>query len=335
MKTRRLGQVGLEVSALGLGCMGMSWAYGQPSSETEATRTLHEAIALGMTFLDTAEVYGPYHNEALLGRALRNHRDSVTLATKVGFDIDADASAEDSVKGVNGRPEHIIAATEASLKRLGVETIDLLYQHRPDPSVPVEESVGAMAQLVTQGKVRYLGLSEVSADLLKRACAVHPISALQSEYSLWYREVEDNILPMCRALGVGFVPYSPLGRGFLTGSITQADTLSDNDFRRSLPRFQKEAMAQNLKLVDTVKALAADRGCTAAQLALAWLLDQGEDIVPIPGARRLDHLRDNAAAADIVLGDVERHTLDALLKRTRVVGERYGANVAAYNRPNR
>lgn len=323
MKTRQLGQEGLEVSALGLGCMGMSWAYGQPSSEAEATRTLHEAIALGITFMDTAEVYGPFLNEPLLGRALRDHRDSVTIATKVGYDIDPNAPSGKCIKGANGRPDHIIEAAEASLKRLGVDTIDLLYQHRPDPDVPVEESVGAMAQLVTQGKVRYLGLSEVSSDLLKRAHAVHPISALQSEYSLWYRGVEDEILPTCRKLGIGFVPFSPLGRGFLTGAITGMDTLSDDDLRRSLPRFQEEAMVQNLTLVDAVKAMASDRGCTAAQLALAWLLGLGEDIVPIPGARRLDHLRENAAAIDITLSEDEHRTLNSLLERIQVIGERF------------
>ncbi len=322
MKYRRLGAegMGLEVSALGLGCMGMSWAYG-PRDESEAIATLHEAIDLGITLLDTAEVYGPYTNEELVGRAIRDRRDQVVIATKFGFRI----NEKGAIVGADSRPEHVKDVAEASLKRLGIDYIDLLYQHRVDPQVPIEETVGAMSELVLAGKVGHLGLSEASPRTLRRACAVHPITALQSEYSLFEREVEREILPTCRELGIGFVPYSPLGRGLLTGQVQRSEELTDDDFRRGYPRFQGENFDRNQSLVATIRTLADCKGCTSGQLALAWLLHQGDDIVPIPGTKRRTYLRENAAAADIVLTSEDLSWLDQHLPEGTVAGERYPA----------
>lgn len=320
MKTRTLGQ-GLEVSAIGLGCMGMSFAYGG-APETESIATLHKALELGVTFWDTAEVYGPFDNEHLLGKALKGRRDQVQVATKFGFKISDQGVGRERITGVDSRPEHIREAVEGSLKRLGIDTIDLLYQHRVDPAVPIEDTVGAMAELVQAGKVRFLGLSEASAATLRRAHAVHPISALQSEYSLWYREAEKEVLPTCVELGIGFVPYSPLGRGFLTGKFDPTQ-LEDGDMRRGLPRFQDEALRQNMRLVEALNALAQERGCTAAQLALAWLLAQGPSIAPIPGARKIAHLADNASAAEVTLDGEALAAITAAMPAGEVVGERY------------
>ncbi|RSZ58841.1 aldo/keto reductase [Massilia atriviolacea] len=322
MKTRTLGSTGLSVSAIGVGCMGMSFAYGG-ADEAESIRTLHRAVDLGVTMFDTAEVYGPYANEQLLARALRGVRGRVTVATKFGFRIGAQGQGMERVTGVDSRPEHVRTAVEGSLARLGVETIDLLYQHRVDPAVPVEEVVGAMADLVREGKVLHLGLSEASAGTLRRACAVHPIAALQSEYSLWSRDVEDEVLPACRALGVGFVPYSPLGRGLLTGQLASAGALAADDFRRGLPRFQDAALRANAPLVARLEHLAAARGVSAAQLALAWLLAQGEQIVPIPGVRRVANLEQNVAAAELVLSAADVAAIGAAVPRGAVRGARY------------
>lgn len=324
MEQRRLGTQGLVVSALGLGCMGMSWAYGKPD-DAESIATLHEAIDRGCTFLDTAEVYGPWKNEELVGRAIAGRRDRVVLATKFGFAL----SAEGNVTGLDSRPEHVREACDASLRRLGVETIDLLYQHRVDPNVPIEDTVGAMADLVRAGKVRWLGLSEASARTLRRAHAVHPISALQSEYSLWQREVEAEILPACRELGVGFVAYSPLGRGFLTGQAKRAEEYEAGDSRKSHPRFQGENYDANLRLVAAVEQLAADKGCTPGQLAIAWLLHQGDDVVPIPGTKRRTYLRENLAALDVRLTDADLAWLNERVPVGATAGERYNAVLLA------
>jgi aryl-alcohol dehydrogenase-like predicted oxidoreductase len=322
MKTRTLGSTGLSVSAIGLGCMGMSFAYGG-ADEAESIRTLHRAVELGVTMFDTAEVYGPYANEELLARALRGLRGKVSIATKFGFRIGTQGQGMQRVTGVDSRPEHVRAAVEGSLARLGVESIDLLYQHRVDPAVPIEEVVGVMAELVREGKVLHLGLSEASADTLRRAHAVHPIAALQSEYSLWSREVEDEVLPACRELGVGFVPYSPLGRGFLTGQLGSTEGLAADDYRRGLPRFQDAALRTNAPLVARLEQLAAARGVSAAQLALAWLLAQGEQIVPIPGVRRLANLEQNVAAAELVLSAAELAAIGAAVPAGAVRGARY------------
>lgn len=322
MKTRTLGATGLSASAIGIGCMGMSFAYGG-ADEAQSIRTLHRAVELGVTMFDTAEVYGPYANEELLGRALRELRGKVTIATKFGFRIGAQGQGMERVTGVNSRPGHVRTAVEGSLARLGVEAIGLLYQHRVDPTVPVEEVVGVMADLVREGKVLHLGLSEASAATLRRACAVHPIAALQSEYSLWSRDVEDEVLPACRELGVGFVPYSPLGRGLLTGQMTSTAGLAADDFRRGLPRFQDAALRANAALVAQLEALAAARGLTAAQLALAWLLAQGEQIVPIPGVRRIANLEQNVAAAELVLSAADMAAIAAAVPRDAVSGNRY------------
>lgn len=331
MKTRKLGQ-DLTVSAIGLGCMGMSFAYGA-ADEQESIRTLHRAVDLGVTFFDTAEVYGPYENEILLGKALKDIRDRVTIATKFGFRIAPGKSSSETITGVDGRPENARAVAEASLKRLGADVIDLYYQHRVDPSVPIEETVGAMAELVRQGNVRALGLSEASASTIRRAHAVHPIAAVQSEYSLWTRDPEDEVLEVCRELGIGFVPYSPLGRGMLTGAIRKVDDLEQDDFRRNLPRFQAENLDANAALVETLTAIADSKGVTAAQLALAWVLNQGDFIVPIPGARKLDHLEQNAAAAGIDLSADELAMLGEALSPSRVAGKRYSdASLALTNR---
>ncbi|WP_434733360.1 aldo/keto reductase [Rhizobium sp. YTUHZ044] len=330
MKTRKLGN-DLSVSAVGLGCMGMSFAYGA-SDEAESVRTLHRAVDLGVTFFDTAEVYGPFTNEVLLGRALKPFRDRLVIATKFGFRIDTSQAGVAAIAGVDSRPEHVRAAAEASLKRLGIETIDLLYQHRVDPNVPIEETVGAMAELVKEGKVRALGLSEAGSATIRRAHGVHPIAALQSEYSLWTRDPEEDVLATCRELGIGFVPYSPLGRGFLTGAIRKADDLVADDFRRQVPRFQAENFDANAALVATLEKLAAAKGVTAAQLALAWVLNQGDDIVPIPGARKLHHLEQNVAAADITLSAEELDQLGEAIPAAQVAGKRYSdASLAMTN----
>ncbi|AJC77548.1 aldo/keto reductase protein [Rhizobium etli bv. phaseoli str. IE4803] len=330
MKTRKLGN-DLTVSAVGLGCMGMSFAYGA-SDEAESIRTLHRAVDLGVTFFDTAEVYGPFTNEVLLGKALKPFRDRVVIATKFGFKIDTSKAGAAAITGVDSRPEHIREVAEASLKRLGIETIDLLYQHRVDPNVPIEETVGVMAELVREGKVRALGLSEAGSATIRRAQAVHPIAALQSEYSLWTRDPEEDVLATCRDLGIGFVPYSPLGRGFLTGAIRKADDLAADDFRRQVPRFQAENFEANAALVAALERLAAEKGVTAAQLALAWVLSQGDDIVPIPGARKLHHLEQNAAAADITLSAAELQQLGEAIPAAQVAGKRYSdASLAMTN----
>ncbi|MBD2749479.1 aldo/keto reductase [Microvirga sp. BT688] len=322
MKTRKLGPH-LAVSTVGLGCMGMSHAYGG-QDEQESIRTLHRAIALGVTFFDTAEVYGPFENEILVGKALKPYRDKVVIATKFGFRIDTSKSGAGAMSGLDSRPEHVREVAEASLKRLGVEVIDLLYQHRVDPQVPIEEAVGAMADLVKEGKVRALGLSEAGAAHIRRAHAVHPISALQSEYSLWTRDPEGEILDTCRDLGIGFVPFSPLGRGFLTGKIQKPEDFGSEDFRRTLPRFSPENMAANASLVKLLEEMAASKGVTAAQLALAWVLHQGDFIVPIPGARKIAHLEQNVAAAEITLSSDELKTLGDMLAPEKFAGKRYG-----------
>ena len=322
MKTRRLGPV-LTVSAVGLGCMGMSHAYGG-QDERDAIRTLHRAVELGVTLFDTAEAYGPFENEILVGKALKPWRDKVVIATKFGFRLDPDKAGAAAMSGLDSRPEHVRAVAEASLKRLGVEAIDLLYQHRVDPQVPIEDTVGAMADLVREGKVRALGLSEAGAAVIRRAHAVHPISALQSEYSLWTRDPEGEILDTCRELGIGFVPFSPLGRGFLAGTVRNTDDLGDKDFRRTLPRFNAENMAANAPLVARLEEMAAQKGVTAAQLALAWVVNQGDFIVPIPGARKIAHLEQNVAAADIALSPQELAALGDMLSPEKFAGKRYG-----------
>lgn len=315
---RRLGAHGPEVSALGLGCMGMSDFYG-PADEATSMAVLHRALDLGMNFLDTSDIYGNGANERLLSGLLANRRREVVLATKFGIVRNADGLSA----GVNGKPAHVHASCDASLRRLGVNHIDLYYLHRVDKSVPIEETVGAMAELVRAGKVRHIGLSEASAETIRRAHRVHPIAAVQSEYSLWTRDVEAEVLPTCRELGIALVPYSPLGRGFLTGAIRSADQLAANDWRRVNPRFQDGHLAQNLALADAIVALARDHGLAPAQLALAWLLDRGPDIVPIPGTRSTVRLEENAMAARLRLNDVLREELHELLDAFPVAGERY------------
>ena len=319
MDKRTLGSQGLEVSSEGLGCMGMSEFYG-PSDETEAIATIHRALDLGVTLLDTADIYGPFTNERLVGRALAGRRGEVMLATKFGNERREDGSWI----GINGRPEYVRAACEASLERLGVETIDLYYQHRVDKTVPIEETVGAMAALVGEGKVRYLGLSEASPATIRRAHAVHPISALQTEYSLWARDPEKEILPTVRELGIGFVAYSPLGRGFLAGRFRGPDDLRDEgDFRSRHPRFQDDNLARNLELLRRLEEIAADKGVTSAQLALAWVLHRGADVVPIPGTKRRRYLEENVAAAALELSDDELERLDRALPPGATAGQRY------------
>ena len=319
MQTRKLGSNGPAVSGLGLGCMGMSEFYGA-RDDNESLATLKHALDLGVNFLDTADVYGPYTNEELVGRALRGRRQDAFLATKFGFVRDASNAA---ARAVDGRPQHVREACEASLKRLNVESIDLYYLHRVDPAVPVEDTVGAMAELVRAGKVRYLGLSEVAAPTLERAHRVHPITALQSEYSLWTRDPEGEVLAICDRLGVALVAYSPLGRGFLTGAFKSADDFAADDYRRMNPRFQGENFARNLALVEKVKTLAQDKGCTPAQLALAWVLAQGEHIVPIPGTRRIRNLDENLGALEVHLSSVDLATIEAVFPVSGVAGARY------------
>ncbi|MER8745627.1 aldo/keto reductase [Mesorhizobium sp. M1004] len=327
MKTRKLGTE-LEVFPVGLGCMGMSFAYGG-QAEVDAIATLRRAVEIGVTFFDTAEVYGPFENEILLGKALKPVRDKVTIATKFGFKISEEGSGLERMVGVDSRPEHVKAVAEASLKRLDTDVIDLYYQHRVDPGVPIEDTVGAMAELVRDGKVRALGLSEVSATTIRRAHAVHPIAAVQSEYSLWSRDPEDEVFDVCRELGIGFVPYSPLGRGLLTGTIAKPEALSDDDWRRTLPRFQADAMAANAKVVATLEKLAVEKGVTSAQLALAWVLHQGDFIVPIPGARKIRHLEQNTAAVGIELSAAEVAAIGDALSPDKVVGKRYTEELLA------
>jgi aryl-alcohol dehydrogenase-like predicted oxidoreductase len=320
MQARTLGPDGPTVSALGLGCMGMSELYG-PRDDTESIGTLHRALDLGVTLFDTADVYGPYTNEQLLGRAFAGRRSRVFLATKFGFVLNED---RDAPAAIDGRPAYVRAACEASLKRLGFSHIDLYYLHRVDPAVPIEDTVGAMAELVRAGKVRYLGLSEVSPMTLERAHRVHRITALQSEYSLWTRDPEDGVLEACRRLGVGFVPFSPLGRGFLTGALKSPDDFAADDYRRTNPRFQGENFARNLALVDKVRELAAGKGCTPAQLALAWVLAQGTHVVPIPGTRRARNLDENLGALGVTLGAADLAALEAVFPVKAVAGARYG-----------
>jgi len=318
MQTRKLGAQGLEVGAIGLGCMGMSAFYG-PRDEDESRATLDRALELGVTLFDTSDMYGPHTNEQLLGQAMRGRRDKFVLATKFGIV----GSTDPSKRSINGRPEYVKSACDASLQRLGIETIDLYYQHRVDPSTPIEDTVGAMADLVKAGKVRYLGLSEAGPETLRRAQKVHPISALQTEYSLWSRDPEDGLLATCRELGIGFVAYSPLGRGFLTGQIKSFDDLAADDWRRFNPRFQGENFGKNLELVSLLTEVARAKGVTPGQLALAWVLAQGDDIVPIPGTKRRAYLEENIVAANITFTADELAKIDAIAPRGAAAGTRY------------
>src|SRR5580693_5114620 len=325
MEFRKLGKNGTQVSALGLGCMGMSFAYG-PGDDEESLRALRRYLELGGNFLDTAEVYGPYKNEELLGRFLREvPRDKVIVATKFGFRI-----GPGGFRGLDSSPENVRRACDASLGRLGIETIDLYYQHRVDPKVPIEETIGAVAELVSAGKVRAIGLSEAGPETLRRAAKVHPIAALQSEFSLWSRDIATNgVLATCRELGITFVPYSPLGRGFLTGAIQKLEDLDPSDWRRTNPRFGEKALQENLKLAATVKELASEKGATPAQLALAWVLSQGKDVVPIPGTKRVRYLEENMGALRVTLTESDRKNIAARLAQIQIVGERYAPEMMA------
>jgi aryl-alcohol dehydrogenase-like predicted oxidoreductase len=328
MKQTNLGTQGLKVSQLGLGCMGMSEFYGARDDE-ESIATIHRALDLGITFLDTSNIYGPYTNEVLVGKAISGRRNEVQLATKFGIVRSEDPAA----RGVNGKPEYVKSSCEASLKRLNVEVIDLYYQHRVDPNTPIEETVGAMAELVKEGKVRYLGLSEAAPSTIRRAHATHPISVLQTEYSLWSREPEEEILPTLRELGIGLVPYSPLGRGFLTGQIKSPDDFEADDYRKNSPRFQGENFQKNLDLVQRIEKMAKAKGCTTSQLALAWVLAQGDDLAPIPGTKRVKYLEENAKAVDVRLSAEDLKQLDEIAPHGSAAGDRYpAAAMKAVNR---
>ncbi len=325
MKQRKLGRNGPSVSALGLGCMTMTPVYGAVD-DTESVATLNRAVELGVTLFDTANVYGLGQNETFVGEVLRSRRDRIFLSTKCGLTRSADAPL---VPTPNGRPEHIRESIDASLKRLGMDHVDIYFLHRVDPKVPVEDSIGAFAEIVRAGKARYIGLSEANADQIRRAHAVHPITALQSEYSLWTRDPEGEVLDTCRELGIGLMPYSPLGRGFLAGAVTDADTLADNDFRKSNPRFQGDNFARNRALLAKLEVIAAEKGITVSQLALAWVLAQGDDVVPIPGTKRRSYLESNIAAADVELTDEDLDAIAALDLGHAVAGERYGSAFSA------